>query len=490
VGSARIDALARAWRRLRNVSIPDIWDVEVSSLSLIRRAAVKTLRVLHLIFRGFLEHECPLRASALTFSTMMSIVPILALSLALARGFGGEDVARERIRASVRNWTRTFSSPQPAPPQAGVPSTVPAATAPAADTFNADRLATQIEQAVDQAFDKIQRVNFAALGGIGLAILILSVVMVLVGVEDAFNRVWGVQKGRRPLRKFTDYLSAVLVLPFLLMLATSLPVADLTRRLLAPEVSGRIEGLAGSPFGHRAIALTMTAVLFTFLIKFMPNTRVRARPAIAGGICSTLLFVAWLALCAWLQIGVAGYGRLYGSLALVPIVLAWMYVSWEIVLLGAEVAFALQNADTYRMEQGADKASVEARLTLALAVLTDATRDLLAGRGAFDAARFARARRIPARLLNSVLRDLTDLRFLGELGDQPGRYALLRPPESVTVRAVSATLLTGGVGPEAFGFAGLEHAVRVAVAHAVRDEAAPNPSPTLAALAAASNTEH
>jgi len=191
----------------------------------------------------------------------------------------------------------------------------------------------------------------------------------------------------------------------------------------------------------------------------MPNTKVRWLPGLTGGVVTALLFLLWIGLCKALQIGVAGYGRIYGSFAFVPIVLAWVYVSWEIVLFGAELAFAVQNCTTYRMERGAREASVQARLMLALSVAMEAGRAMLGQVPKFEVAAFARERRVSVRFLNDVVEHLVHARLLGELTEEAGRYVLVRAPGSVTVKDVLDSVLETGVAPQDLGLGKLEPSV-------------------------------
>ncbi len=433
----------------------DIWDIELSSLSRMRRLGVHLLRVMHMIVRGFLEDECPLHASALTFNTIMAIVPILALSLALARGFGNADAAKDRIREAVTEWTGGFNAARPAVPDGAAaiaPDAAPAPLLTVDGEYDAAKLSREIEWLLDAAFARVEEMRFAALGTVGLILLLWMVVVVLGRVESSFNRVWGVKRGRPLWRKFTDYLSAVLILPFLMLLASSLPVADLVAEWIPGAAGDFIQGALVSRLLKSVTVLAMTTLTFTFVLVFMPNTRVRTGAGLTGGFFTAVLFLAWLTLCAALQVSVAKYGRLYGGFAVVPILLAWMHVSWQIVLLGAEVAFAVQNAATHRMELGAESASTETRLALALGILIEAARSLRSGPGVFDAAVFARERRVPVRLLNVVLGQLTGEGFLGELSETPGHYALLRDAASTSVGDVVLRLLRRGATAEQLGF--------------------------------------
>lgn len=461
-------------KRAQRFAQSDVWDIELSSLSSIRRSGVKLVRVFHLVFRGFLEDECPLHAAALTFSTIMAIVPIMALSLALARGFGNADAAKAKIRDAVSDWTSTFKE-APAFIDGSATNTVANVhmisldeNGKAAVPGHSSQLAEEIDGLLDEAFDKVENISFTALGGVGLVLLLWMVVMVLGRVESSFNRVWGVKSGRPMWRKFTDYLSAVLILPFLLVLATSLPVVDFATRFLDDSAANVVRAFLGSGFLKDLMVIFMSSLTFTFIIMFMPNTKVKAYAGLTGGVVASVLFLVWLSVCAALQIGVARYGKIYGSFAVFPILLAWVFVSWEIVLFAAEVAFAVQNASTYRMEQGVERASLESKVTLALSVVVAAGRAMLGDGGRFEVAAYAREHLVPVRFLNAIVNELVDIGLMGELSEQPGAFVLMKSPGSIRVGEVVDDVLRHGVQPADLGLRSVDHVVRDAVERAHR----------------------
>jgi membrane protein len=491
------DKVHRGW----HFTVNDIWDIEITSLSRMRAVGVKTLRVLHLVFRGFKEDECPLHASALTYSTLMAIVPILAFSLALARGFGGAETAKNRIREAVTDWTSTFShkvthasttnatgattnalppiamnatNAAPAIATNGVFSAATNATgggvggvdAPVREEQLQSWLAEQINEGVEVAFEKVDNISFTALGGVGLVLLLWMIIQVLGHVERAFNSVWGVTTGRSLWRRFTDYLSVIVVLPILALAASSLPVVDFATRFLDENTADIVRTILGSGMLKGLTVLILSTFCFAFMIVFIPNTRVKFLPGLLGGCIAALLFITWLKLCAFVQVGAARAGRIYGSFAVIPIVLAWVYVSWEIVLFGAEVAFAVQNCTTYRMEQGSRYANVRAQLLLALAIVTEAARKMLTREEVepgFDAAAYARSRKVPVRFLNEIVAVLVRAGFLAELSDSNGRYALLRAPAAVGVKDVLDAVMASGVRPDALGLGGIDPRLEQAI---------------------------
>jgi membrane protein len=441
-----------AWRFVSE----DIWDVEIGSLSMLRRTGVNALRVVHLVFRGFREDECPLHASALTFNTLMAVVPILALSLSLARVFGGAELAQANIRGVISEWTQTFQRSVSTDAESFAGQGVSGEDV----GLSPEALAMQINDMVDNAFTAVEKISFTALGSIGLVLLLWMVISVLGRVEASFNRVWGVAVGRTFWRKFTDYLSVLLILPFLVTAALSLPIADMTTQVLDESAAEGLLALFQSDALRILTTILFTSLAFTFVIMFMPNTRVKFRSGFAGGFVSGVLFLLWLWVCAAIQVGVARYGKLYGSFAVVPILLAWVYVSWEIVLFGAEVAFAVQNCTTYRMEQGSGQASVEARLLLALSVLAEAGRAMSGGKGPFAARAYAAQRRIPVRFLNGMVDELAQAGLLAAVADANDAWVLLRAPASIHIQDVVDVVLRSGVRPDALGLESIDPAVR------------------------------
>ena len=432
---------------LRWLNLPgaDLWDFDLDGLGRARRNVVGVLRVCNLVWRGYRDDACQLHASALTYYTLMAIMPLLALGLALARVFGGEMIARERIRSEIARFGNQM-----------------ALHASGAESQEAGRItdfAAQMTRYVDRAFDQIAQIGFGTLGGIGLALLLWMAVSMLAQVEHSFNQVWNAPD-RSLWRKCADYLTLVIIVPFLALAATTLPVASIVSRHLDGWVDpGWFAGGTGLLL-RQGTTLLLTVALFVVVLLFVPNTRVKFRPALAGGLVTAVCFLAWLWLCARLQVGVIKYSKLYGGFAIVPILLAWVYTSWQIVLFGAELAFACQHASTYGREQGARQAGLRARWQLALALTAEIARAMQAGEGPLRAGRFADRRRLAVRLLNDVIEDLLRAGLVAEIAGQPGAYVLLHDPSRLTAATVFQALLDRGTAPETLGLGNLDPRIR------------------------------
>ncbi len=430
----------KIWR-FRKFITDDVWDIEIGSLSKARSLRIKSGRILHLVLKGFKDDECPLHASALTFSTLMSIVPILAISLAVVKGLGDPEPLKEWVTGSVSEWTQGFEAAETAAAGGDGAQAGGEAALKGEDGY---RIGIAIEQLIEDMFEKVENVSFTALGSAGVVLLIWMVIQVLGRVESSFNRVWAAQGARPIWRKITDYLSVVLILPVLVTAASSLPVVDLISRVTGREIAETIGVLLESPFLRGLTVFGMTSLSFTFLLMFMPNARVRLIPGLAGGIVTAILFLMWLKLCATFQVAVGRYGNIYGSFAVVPILLAWVHVSWEIVLFGAEVGFAVQNVGTYRMEQGARQASIHAKVLMALALVRDIARSMIRKEDVFDVSAYAREHKVPVRFLSDVLRELEDASLLGQLSGRGDKYVLLKAPAAIPAGDVSDAVIRSG----------------------------------------------
>lgn len=397
-------SVKRAWRFVKD----EVWMIDTGTLSKQRRFGIVVLRVGQLVFRGFREDACPLHASALTFYTLLALVPFLAVVLLILKGFGAGADMEQRILESV----------------AAMPD--------------------QFQEFVRDALAQVRNINYPAMGGIGLVILFWMVVQVLSRVEWSFNRVWGISASRPMLRKFSDYLSFLVVVPALMLASTAINTT-LNSEAFVELMQAR---LGPAAFLYKRLLLLMpwlvTWVAFAFMYKFVPNTRVRVIPAIVSGIIGGSLWIGWQVLYIRLQYRVGRYNMIYGTFASVPIFLAWLFVSWEIVLLGAELAFAIQNFATFALEQRAQDAGVRSKFLLAVSILARAAGAILGKNAAFEIGAYAEEKLIPVRLLHDVVDQLHAAGLLSGLSDEPDSYVLTRAPETILIKDVWDVLARRG----------------------------------------------
>jgi len=362
------------------------------------------IRVGHLLFRGYAEDDLTIHASSLTFVTLTSLVPILAVGFALVRGLG---MGQEQLASlSEMGWFL--------------------------------QMPAQWQEFVQWILNVVNTTDFSALGWIGLVFFVLTAVLVLANVEKSFNRVWGVDKNRSLLRQITNYTSVLVMVPLLIGLA-----GGLKARI---AISRTVFGIDANVWAQDLAAFAIMWLAIAFLYMFVPNTRVRLRPAFLSSLLTTVVFLGWMRMFTVMQVGVVNYGRIYGAFAAVPVFLFWMYVTWVILLLGAEFTFALQNSDTYQLESAADSASMRSRILVALMILRRAGTAMEGGQGLFDAAAFAHRNKAPIRLINSVVAVLAGKGYLAQVASRDACYVLIRAPESIRISDLVAELLKEGGG--------------------------------------------
>ena len=309
-----------------------IWSPDLSKMPLPRALAYKAVRIVYLALRGFVDDRCMVRASALTYITFLSIVPLLAFAFSVAKGLGAYD---RLVEDSIHPFLDSTFGPSAAEPLVVV----------ADGSESTVQGGAEVRQAIDQLLEFVKETDFASLGFVGLAILLYAVIKLLGSVEHSLNDIWGVRKSRSFVRKLSDYLSMVVVVPILLVTATGITAA------IQKGGVGQFDTTSLAPLVRYLVRLAPVLAIwlgFSFLYLFMPNARTRISSALLGGLVGGFLWQMVQIGHVNFQLGVANYNAIYASFAALPIFLVWIYFSWITVLLGGEFAFAHQNEPTYR----------------------------------------------------------------------------------------------------------------------------------------------
>lgn len=458
--STFIDKTRAAFIQGRGFLTTDIWLLQAKQVDH-HWWLVRVYRFFASIVFAFRNNRFALHASALTYYTLMSIVPVFALGLTLARAFGADDLAKQRTLLYMDRWLGQIpQAVTDAATKAVADGTVSAAESTAAvegAEAAAPMIAGQLRDVVNDLFDQIGQLDMKTIGGVGAIILIFMVITVLSRVEDSFNMIWSVETSRSIWRKFSDYLSVVILFPFFLLAATSVPVVELVARttdnvfFFGPYLRMLIE----SAWMKHLIVGTVVTLGFTFVLVFMPNTRVRFVAGLAGGLFTAVCFVAWLVLCARLQIGVTKYDTLYGGFALVPILLLWIYTSWLIVLIGAELTFAVQNGDTCHLD-AAHGLSMRARFLLAAALCREAGACVQRGSAPFNPVDYARKIGVSVRFAMYVVDDLARGKWLMKVDPSGENYLPSRDFNTLTLADLATWLYNNGYSLKSLGLDDLE----------------------------------
>ena len=302
------------------------------------------------VVNGFLDNNCSMHAAGLTYFALLAIVPVLCVLLYTAKICGADDYARNQVNAHLDAMISNIENGQDEQVVKWISdANVVSEEEQAKKRTAALEFGRQARKISNMLFDRIEKFDVGTLGWIGFAFLLWSVISSIGMVEVSFNQIWNVPKARPIWKRALLYLSISIVLPILAAIAMSLPLLHVVKDVITMTlgaswttrwVSDGIIWLLDSSLLRVAIALGTSSIFFGFFFWVMPNCRVSKKHAWWGGLITAVLFGGWMKACAIAQVGIANSSALYGSFAFLPIVLAWFYMSWQIVLLGANMVYA------------------------------------------------------------------------------------------------------------------------------------------------------
>ena len=371
--------------------VKDIWRADMDNMSTRKRSAFNILKILIIAVRGFIENGCAVRASALTYFTLLSSVPVVALAFALAKGFGLEDFVVNVIKDSF-----------------------------AANPETADYL-------ISFASSMLENAKGGIIAGIGVIMLLYAVFELLSHVEEAFNYMWNIKKNRPILRKVTDYMTIMVFSPILIITASSATFFVRTKLdeyftdYLSPVLTVIINVL---PY-------LLMAIVFTLVYLILPNTKVNFKSALSAGVITGIVFQVWQWAYVAFQVGVSEYGAVYGSFAALPLFLVWLQVSWIIVLLGCEVAYSVQNVNNYSTELSAGNISPRLMKRVSILLMTKIVKNFAESKPPKDATTWSEELKISQKLFLHVAQRLQDVGLLAELRNDGGGSPIYIPATDI-----------------------------------------------------------
>ncbi|MCD4770473.1 MAG: YihY/virulence factor BrkB family protein [Bacteroidales bacterium] len=370
----------------------DIWNIPLSELPKRKSFLIREIRILALAFKGFTEDKVQLRASALTFNTLLSIVPIVALAFGVAKGFGFEKKLETEIMSS----------------------------------FEGHQEVMNYVLQLARGFLQNTKGGFIAL--FGLAILFWSVMQVLSHIEKSFNHIWQIKKSRHWGRKFSDYLSIMIFGPLLLIVAGSVNVyISTTVDVISDKVAvvHTIEPMIA--FLLKFTPFVIMWLVFTLLYLIMPNTKVKFKSALVAGIIAGTIFQITQYMYIHFQLGVTKYNAIYGSFAAFPLFIIWLQISWLVVLLGAEISFANQNVQKYEFEYESLKISQYHKRILTFMIFSIIVKRFVSGDPPLSAVGLSKEIQTPIRLSRDILYNLNQAGLVTEINVEAPRERLYQP---------------------------------------------------------------
>lgn len=391
----------------------DVWRMRLRDLPKKKSFLLRQLRTILLALRGFNEDKCQLRASALTFYSLLSIVPVMAMAFGVAKGFGFEKMLEKQLLDKFANQGEV------------------------------------LQQIIGFAQSMLNNTKGGVVAGIGVAVLFWTVIKVLGNIEQSFNDIWGIKQGRAIGRKFSDYLSLMLICPIMIILSSSITVfisTQLSHIISQSEVLGVLAPLVFAIV--KILPFAVIWILFTFIYIFLPNTKVNFSSGLIAGIAAGTIYQITQWVYINFQVGVAKFNAIYGSFAALPLFLMWLQISWLVVLFGAEISFAHQNVDTYEFEPDCLEASHSFKRLAALQIAQLIVKNFANREDALNASEISHKLDMPIRLVRQILFELKESKIVaesnGENEKQP-RYVPASDIDQFTIQFVLSALDERGV---------------------------------------------
>ena len=392
-----IDKIRKVWHFFTY----GIWRITEHEVSGIKEHLVNIAKTIILTIRFFISDGLSKKASALTYNTLLAIVPVLALILAISKGFGFQDLLEQQL-------TQFF------PRQ--------------------EDIITKVFEFVTNYINQTKNGLFV---GIGLVFLIWTIIGLIGNIELAFNHIWQIKRSRTYFRKFTDYLSTLLILPILMVVSSGLSIF-ITTSIKLPYFQFIFDPISVMIF--RLAPYVITSILFTILFIIIPNTRVRFLNAFWAGIVSGIAFQIFQGFYIRGQIWVSKYNAIYGSFAALPLLLLWVQLSWLICLFGAELAYASQNIKNFSFEQDANNISRRYHDFVLILIATLIVKRFQNDLPPLNSEEISSLYKIPSKLTSQILQKLVDIGIVREVVNDNERIHAWQPAMDIHQISVGLVL--------------------------------------------------
>jgi membrane protein len=374
-----------------------VWEIDTGPLGKFKTFVIKTVRLASVVIREFTEGHLTLRAMSLVYTTLLSIVPVLAISFSVLKAFGVHNEL-------VEPFLIKFLAP----------------------------LGSRGEEITLRIIGFVENMKVGVLGSLGLGMLLYTVVSVIQKVENSFNAIWRIRKPRSFARRFSDYVSVIIIGPVLMFSAIGLTASFMSNTFVQTILS--IE-----PFGtllHFVISKVpylIVCAAFTFLYVFIPNTRVKFRSALIGGVLAGFMWETAGWAFASFVVTSTKYAAVYSGFAILLMFMIWLYVSWLILLVGAQISFYNQYPHFLTVKKEALRLSHRLMEKLAFLIMYYIGFNYYYGKTPWTLNALVYHLKLPVDAVHDVLFLLEKNSFVTETGDDPPAYVPGRDIERITL---------------------------------------------------------
>lgn len=407
--------------------------------------------------KSFIRNRCMIRASALAYSNLLALVPMLAIAISVSAALLKEDGEQKTKIKELTRWVVNAIVPVQAQGtnsgtnaistnlQSGMISTNLVTTN--SPVINDHDLARETQTVVEEQIDNfVKNIRGGALSTGGMILLIYLVITMLGRVEDTFNDIWGVHKGRNWFARITTYWAAMTLGPLLLIGAMTINSGQ--------EAQAFMQKLESMPYGFdklfsffvKLLPFLMLSFGFTLFYKLMPNTRVHWRAAFIGGICGGTLWQVNNLMFVFYVSRIVTNNKIYGSLGMVPVMMISLYLGWLFLLFGAQFAYAFQNRRAYVQERLVENLTPTGRELVALRIMTEVAKRFHAGEGPSTAEQISHQIGVPSRLIVATMDTLIDDMLVFEVNEEDRSYLPARPLWSISFADIIEAVRNGTTG--------------------------------------------
>lgn len=387
------------WLRLRRFLQMDMWRLTPEEMPRLLRLPATIIKIIYQATRSFIEDELISRASSLTYSLVLSIVPMLAVIVGIAKGFGLQTVVYQALTEALPGQHE------------------------------------QLSQAFVYVENYLGQVQGGLFIGLGLGILLYTVITLIASIEDTFNSIWQAPHGRPWGRRILDYLGLFILLPLILTISSLLTFLSSAVR---STILGDIELLHQLFNGALALVpLFISILIYVCLYMFLPNVKVRFVPALISGILAGIAFQVFQTLYINGVIWISRYNAIYGSFAAFPLLLLWMQLSWTITLYGAQLSYTIQNIRSYAFVEASMRASRRYKDFVCMIILNQMLKRMSTSSMAYTIEEISRECKIPLRLAGRLFARLEAVGLIVEVSymgkEDEGHYLPALSPECLSV---------------------------------------------------------
>lgn len=391
-----VEKMGEFVKKLNNFLSKELWHIDLSSLNRFKAFFIIVIRLIYVTIRESYKNELSLRAMSLVYTTIIAIVPLLAFSFSVLKAFGVVDTQLEPILSN-------FLAP----------------------------LGEKGTALTQKILEFINNIKVGVLGSLGLLFLVYTVISLIQKTESSLNYIWGIEKGRSFTRRFTDYLSVILIGPVFIFTALGI-----TATLMSHAIVDKITSI--EPFGTAIFFFTGTilpyiivSVVFTFIYSVMPNTQVKSLSALLGGVVAGICWQSSGWIFASFVASSTQYATIYSGFAVIILFMIWLYISWLIFLIGGEISYCHQNLNFLILQKEAVTISNRLKEKITFLIMYLIGYNFYNNKDNFTLVSLAQKFEIPEEHIQESLTYLMNKKLIIETTNDPPSYVPAKDLETI-----------------------------------------------------------